>query len=182
VLRKLGFHPSQRSETCSRNLCRVQNRKRIMRSGITNTNGNERRKHDEDWNKNIDEQKPLQITDHIYDDYAMKPRSIKPFFIRAAELLGQLMEKKVEKTSDYIRPPWYTDDGKIIDWSLCKMRKGTPKICRTELQELVNEKFNDYTKIYIDGSKKQEKLGYAEDKRPIIEAIIGAIQKLPTTG
>jgi hypothetical protein len=25
---------------------------------ITNTNGNERRKYDEDWNKNIDERKP----------------------------------------------------------------------------------------------------------------------------
>jgi hypothetical protein len=51
-------HSSQRSETCSRNLCGVQNRTRIMRNGITHTNGNERRKHDENRNKNIDEQKP----------------------------------------------------------------------------------------------------------------------------
>jgi hypothetical protein len=50
-------HPSQRSETCSRNLCGVQNRTRIMRNGITHTNGNERRKHDENRNKNIDEQR-----------------------------------------------------------------------------------------------------------------------------
>jgi hypothetical protein len=44
---KTGFHPSQRTETCSRN------RKRIMRSGITNLNENERRKHDEDRKHNI---------------------------------------------------------------------------------------------------------------------------------
>jgi hypothetical protein len=38
------------------------------------------------------------------------------------------------------------------------MRKGTPnEIFRTKFQELVNEKYNDHT----DGSKKEEKVGYA---------------------
>jgi hypothetical protein len=51
------------------------------------------------------------INRNIYDNYAMKPGSPKPFFIRAAELLGQMDidGRKVEKISDYIRPPWYTD-------------------------------------------------------------------------
>jgi hypothetical protein len=100
----------------------------------------------------------------IYDDYAMKPGSPKPFFKRAAELFGQMGidGRKVDKTPDYIRLPWYTDDGKILDWSLCKMRKGTPnEIFRAEFQELVNEKYNDHTRIYTDGSKKEEKVGYA---------------------
>jgi hypothetical protein len=68
------------------------------------------------------------INRNIYNDFVMKPGSPKPFFIRAAELLEQMdmNGRKVEKTPDYIRPPWYTDDGKSIDWSLCKMRKGTP--------------------------------------------------------
>jgi hypothetical protein len=66
------------------------------------------------------------------------------------------------KTPDYIRPPWYTDDGKSMDWSFCKMRKGTPnQIFRAEFQELVNEKYNDHTRISTDGSKKEEKVGYA---------------------
>jgi hypothetical protein len=57
------------------------------------------------------------INRNIYDDYAMKPGSPKPFFIRAAELLGQMDidGRKMEKTSDYIRTPWYTDDGKSMD-------------------------------------------------------------------
>jgi hypothetical protein len=64
-----------------------------MRSGITNTNGNERRKHD-DWNKDVYERKPpFQITDD------------------QQEHLQQLCNetrtdgRKVEKTSDYISPP-----------------------------------------------------------------------------
>jgi hypothetical protein len=70
--------------------------------------------------------------------------------------------RKVGKTPDYIRTTWYTDDGKSMDWSLCKMRKGTPnEIFRAEFQELVNEKYKDYTRIYTDGSKKEEKEGYA---------------------
>jgi hypothetical protein len=55
------------------------------------------------------------INRNIYDDYAMKPELPKPFFIRAAELLGQMDIDgiKVEKSPDYIRTPtWYTDDGK----------------------------------------------------------------------
>jgi hypothetical protein len=40
---------------------------------------------------------------NIYDDYAMKLGSPKPFFIRAAELFGQMDidGRKVEKTPDY---------------------------------------------------------------------------------
>jgi hypothetical protein len=79
------------------------------------------------------------------------------------------------------------------------MRQGTPnEIFRTEFQELVKEKYNDHTRIYTDGSKKEEKLGYAvitdqqstrrriRDQSSILnaeqEAIIGAIQKLPIMG
>jgi uncharacterized membrane protein YgcG len=85
------------------------------------------------------------------------------------------------------------------------MKKGTPnEIFRSEFQELVSEKYNDYAKIYTDGSKKEEKLGYGvdgvvtdqqsthrrirdqlsifsaeEEAIEAIEAIIDAIQKLP---
>jgi hypothetical protein len=47
------------------------------------------------------------INRNILDDYAMKPGSPKPFFIRAAEFLGQINidGRKLEKTPDLIRPP-----------------------------------------------------------------------------
>jgi hypothetical protein len=47
---------------------------------------------------------------YVNDDYAMTPGSPKPFYIRAVELFGQMDidGRKVEKTPDYIRTPWYT--------------------------------------------------------------------------
>jgi uncharacterized protein YmfQ (DUF2313 family) len=55
------------------------------------------------------------INQKIYDDYAMKPGSTKPFFIRLAELLGQMDidGRKVKKTPAYIRTPFYNDDGLV---------------------------------------------------------------------
>jgi hypothetical protein len=42
------------------------------------------------------------------------------------------------------------------------MRKGTPnEILRAEFQQLVKEKYNDHTRIYTDGPKKEEKVGFA---------------------
>jgi hypothetical protein len=66
-----------------------------------------------------------------------------------------------------------------MDWSLCKMKKGTPnEIFRPEFQELVNEKYNDDIRIYTDGLKKEEKgrlrgrfpsaINMKKDKIPII--------------
>jgi hypothetical protein len=49
-----------------------------------------------------------------------------------------------------------------LDFSLCKMRKGAQnEIFRAEFQELVNEKYNDHTRIFTVGSNKKEKVGYA---------------------
>jgi hypothetical protein len=71
--------------TSAPSLCAKQ--KTYYASGNTNTNRNGRRKHDEDHPT-----RSQMINRNIYDDYAMKPGSLKPLFIRAADLLGQ-MEK-----------------------------------------------------------------------------------------
>jgi hypothetical protein len=65
------------------------------------------------------------INRNIYDDYAMKPRSPKSFFIRAAEFLGQMDidGRKMEKTPGYIKRPRTPTMGKVLDWSLCKIKK-----------------------------------------------------------
>jgi hypothetical protein len=97
---------------------------------------------------------------NTYNGYAMKLGSPKPFFIRAAELLGRMNidGRKVEKSPDYIRPPWYTDDGKSMDWAIYKMKNGTSdKIFRSEFHELVNEKYNDHTRIYSDATGQRRK-------------------------
>jgi hypothetical protein len=115
-----------------------------------------------------------------------------------AELLGKMKidGRKVKKTPNYIIPPRYTDDGKNMDCFLCKMRKGTYSAPNSK--NWLTKNTNDHTRIYTEGSKKEEKVGYVvvtdqqstrrriRDQSSLIsaeqEAIIGAIQKLPTTG
>jgi hypothetical protein len=42
------------------------------------------------------------------------------------------------------------------------MKKGTPnEIFHAEFEEPANEKYHDHTKIYTEGSKKEENVGYA---------------------
>jgi hypothetical protein len=89
-------------------------------------------KNDEDRIKDIDERKPpYQITNDKPEHLRRlcnETRITKTFLHTSGRIFGQMDidERKVEKTPDYIRPPWYTDDGKNLDWSLCKMGKGTP--------------------------------------------------------
>jgi hypothetical protein len=127
------------------------------------------------------------INRNIYDDYALKPGSPKPFLIRAAKLLGQMDidERNVEKTPDYIGPPWYTDDRKNMNYPICKMKKGTPnEIFYAEFQELVNEikEKVGFTVVTDQQSTRRKIRNQSSIFSAKQEAIIGAIQKLPTAG
>jgi hypothetical protein len=122
-------HPSQRSGTCSRNLRSVKNRKRVMRSDITHTNGNERRKHDEDRNKNIDEREaPYQITNDKPDHLRRLCNITRITLLHTSGRIGKMDidRRKVEKTPDYIRTPWYTDDGKSFNFNFNLFFKKMP--------------------------------------------------------
>jgi hypothetical protein len=62
-----------------------------------------------------------------------------------------------------------------MDWSLCQMRKGTPNdIFHAKFQELVKEG----RKSRIRGRIRAQSSIFSVEQ----EAIIDAIQKLPTTG
>jgi hypothetical protein len=116
----------------------------------------------------------------------MKPGSPKPFFIRAAELLGQMNIDRRKVDSDYIRPPWYTDDGKSMDWSLCKMRKRTPnEIFQAEFQELVKNTTTTQESTPMGQRRKKSRIRGSIRSSVFSrnqEDIMNAIQKLPTTG
>jgi hypothetical protein len=89
----------------------------------------------------------------------MMNRNIYPDLQNPSSYERQNSSDKWNKTGENSRL-YKTDDGNSMDWPLCKMRKGTPnEIFRAEFQELVNGKYN--TRIYTDGSKKEEKVGYA---------------------
>jgi hypothetical protein len=105
---------------------------------------------------------------NIYDDFAMKPESPKPFFIRAAVLLGQMDidGRKVKKTSDYIR----TDDGKSMDWCFCKMRKVTPNEIFHAIQRPhkdPHQHVQERRKSRIHG-RYRSAINTKKDERPII--------------
>jgi hypothetical protein len=47
------------------------------------------------------------MNNKIHDEYATKPRTIKPIFIRKIEYLGRLQidVRRIETTPYYLRPP-----------------------------------------------------------------------------
>jgi hypothetical protein len=108
----------------------------------------EMRDENTDRNKYIDEQKPPYQT----TNYKPEPlprlcneNRITKTLLHTSGRSSRTNGHQRKKSPDYIGTPCYTEDGKTMDWSLCKMRKGTPnKIFRAEFQELVNEKYNDH--------------------------------------
>jgi hypothetical protein len=70
--------------------------------------------------------------------------------------------RKVEKTPDYKRTQWYTDDGRSMDWALCKMRKGTQRPHKD-----LHRRVKEGRKRRIRGHNKSA-INTKKDKRPLI--------------
>jgi hypothetical protein len=78
--------------------------------------------------------------------------------------LGQLQidVRRIGTIPYYLRTPLRKNVHKQIDQSLCAIPKGSSRIrCHTETAKILEEKYNEYIKIYTDGSKKNEKVGSA---------------------
>jgi hypothetical protein len=103
------------------------------------------------------------MNNKIHDEYATKPRTIKPIFIRAIEHLGQLQidVRRIETKPYYLRPPWRKNRYEQIDQSLCATPKGSSSIRFHVGPANIGIKIQRTYKIYTDGSKKDEKVGYA---------------------
>jgi hypothetical protein len=73
--------------------------------------------------------------------------------------------RKTETTSYYLEPPWRKNRYEQIDQSVCTMPKGSSSTrFRAKTAKILEKKYNEHIKIYTDGSKKYEKVGYAEPK------------------
>jgi hypothetical protein len=93
------------------------------------------------------------MNNKINDEYATKPRTIKPVFIRALDV------RRIETTPYYLRPQWRKNRYEQIDQSLCAIAKGSRSIIiRAKTAKILEEKHNEQLKIYTDGSKKTKKL------------------------
>jgi hypothetical protein len=57
---------------------------------------------------------------------------------------------------------WTNIDHNRFDYELCAIRRSASNdSTQTETFRILNEKYEHYSKIYTDGSKKDEKVGYA---------------------
>jgi translation elongation factor EF-1alpha len=82
------------------------------------------------------------MNNEIHDEYATKPRTIKPIFIRTKENLGQL-QIDVRRMR---RPSWRKNRYEQIDQSLCAISKGSSSIrIRAETRKILEEKYNEHT-------------------------------------
>jgi hypothetical protein len=54
--------------------------------------------------------RPFRVDPKRTDEYAYRPATPKPLFVRASETLGKLQidPRRIEKTPQHIRPPWIT--------------------------------------------------------------------------
>jgi ribonuclease HI len=75
------------------------------------------------------------------------------------EYLGkkQINTRKIERS-----PPWTNIDHNRFDYELCSIRRGASnERFQAETFRILNKKYENHSKIYTDGSNKDEKVGYA---------------------
>jgi hypothetical protein len=70
--------------------------------------------------------------------------------------------RKIELSPQYYRPPWTEIDQSKFDFELCTIQRGSNnRRFQAETTRLLDEKYRLHIKAYTDGSKKEEKVGYA---------------------
>jgi hypothetical protein len=111
------------------------------------------------------------MNNKIHDEYATKPRTIKPIFTRAIEYLGQLQieVRKIETKPYYLRPPWRKNRYEQIDQFIRAMPKGssstrfrakTAKILEKKIQRTYKNLHGRVQKIrksWVRGTKSLKK-------------------------
>jgi hypothetical protein len=108
--------------------------------------------------------RPYFINSNKLDEYAMWPKYPQPLFIRTAEYLGetQIDIRRIEMSPRYNIPPWKPVNEKQFDGRLSAFEPETSSECyRTETARTLDENYGKHVKIYTDGSKMGDKVGYA---------------------
>jgi hypothetical protein len=68
---------------------------------------------------------------------------------------------KVETTPAYTRLPWLVDENENIDLTICAIPKEVSKErIKAEFTSLMADKYEEYDQIYMDGSLKDDKVGF----------------------
>jgi hypothetical protein len=89
-----------------------------------------------------------------YESYSAKPRSTKPFFIRAQDVCGRLDIDldRIQKNTYYQNPPWMMRRI-FCDQSLLDLPKGIhQEVIRSNFTELNSNKYDGYIPVFTAGS------------------------------
>jgi hypothetical protein len=95
-----------------------------------------------------------------YDQYRLRPSLTTPFFVRAKEICSML-EVDLKDVDQMVQPEyssWITNVEVNYDTTMLVLPKGSSTLrIRAKLEETLNANYLDYTQIYTDGSKMEEK-------------------------
>jgi hypothetical protein len=96
------------------------------------------------------------------NEYAMRPRKPQPLYIRTGEYLDetQIDIRRLEMAPRYDRSPWKPVNGRQFDVRLNAFGPGTSSE-RYITAITLDEDYGKHVKIFTDGSKMGDKVGYA---------------------
>jgi hypothetical protein len=106
--------------------------------------------------------RPYFMNPNKLDEYVMQSRNPQPLLIRTAKYLSetQIDIRRIEMVPRYDGPPWKPVYGRQYDVRLSAFRPRTrSERYRTETARTVDE--GKHVKIFTDGSKMGDKVGYA---------------------
>jgi hypothetical protein len=108
--------------------------------------------------------RPYFMNPNKLDEYAMQPRDPQLLFVRTPEYLGetQIDIRRIRMSSRYDGPSWKPVNEKHFDARLSAFGPETSsERYRTKTARTIDEDYGKHVKIFTDGSKMGEKVGYA---------------------
>jgi hypothetical protein len=99
-----------------------------------------------------------------YNQYGLSPNLTTSFFVRAKKTCSML-EVDLKDVDQMVQPeytPWITNMEVNIDTKMLALPKRSSTLrIRAELEGTLNANYSDYSQIYTDGSKMEERVGCA---------------------
>jgi hypothetical protein len=114
--------------------------------------------------------RPFCLNSTKLDEYALQPAVPNHLFVRAMECLGNGNGMPTDRYEKNRRPSTVfqstMDKNNRFDYELCAIRRGASnERFQAETFCILNEKYKKHSKIYTDGSNKDEKVEYARPCR-----------------
>jgi hypothetical protein len=102
--KKARTNPQPRNKICTGSVCSLPHSERSLRSGCIYISRHEKFKH-HNHSHQYDPIRPYCLNPIKLDEYALRPATPKPLFVRAMEYFGKLQidTRKIERLTQYFR-------------------------------------------------------------------------------